>query len=471
MNGMNNEGIAMTTPHSTPATATPASARNALPGLALCVLLSSFGASSANVALPALQRAFGAGFAAVQWIVLAYLLAATAAAVGAGRLGDMIGRRRVLLGGTAMFALASAMCALASSLPMLVAGRVLQGLGAAVMLALGMALAAGGLARGRTGSAMGLLGSMSAVGTALGPALGGILLAGPGWRAVFVAMLPAAVLACILLRRLPDDVPGRTATPRPPFDVAGLLLLVATLLAFALACTGAGAGLRGALLAGAALGVLLFVRTEATSRAPLVPLALLREPVLAGGFVAGALAMALMMATMLVGPFHLGRALGLSPGGAGAALAAGPLVAALAGVPAGRLVDRHGARTAGATGLVAMALGAGLLALMPLKAGVAGWIAPLAVLTAGYALFQAANNTAVMDAAGAARRGVVAGLANLARHLGLIAGSALLGAVFAAGAHGTAREVAAATHATFAVAAPLPLLALGAARLHRRARR
>jgi MFS family permease len=180
--------------------------------------------------------------------------------------------------------------------------------------------------------------------------------------------------------------------------------------------------------------------------------------------------MALMMTTMLVGPFYLGRALGLAPGGVGLALAAGPLVAALTGVPAGRLVDRRGARAVCAAGIAAMALGSSLLAVTPPWAGVAGWIAPLAVLTAGYALFQAANNTAVMDVAGGARRGVAAGLLNLARQLGLIAGSALLGAVFASRPRGTALEVAAATHATFALATLLPLLALGAAWLGRKVR-
>ncbi|MCS0579990.1 MFS transporter [Massilia pinisoli] len=450
-----------------PATLSPparTTAPGALPGLALSVLLSSFGASSVNVALPTLQRAFSTSFAAVQWIVLAYLLAATAAAVGAGRLGDAIGRRRVLLAGIVLFTTASGACALAPSLPLLVAARALQGLGAAVMLALGMALAAGHT-QGRTGRAMGLLGSMSAVGTALGPALGGLLLAGPGWRAVFAAMLPGAVLAFALVRRLPDDATVRSGGP---FDVAGLLLLVGTLLAFALAATGAGAHWSYGV---AALCTAAFVLVEARARAPLVPLALLRDRVTATGFATSALTMALMMTTMLVGPFYLGRALGLGAGGVGLALAAGPLVAALAGVPAGRLVDRHGARRTGMAGLAAMAVGAGVVALAPRAAGVAGWIVPLAVLTTGYALFQAANNTAVMEAAGIDRRGVAAGLLNLARQLGLIAGSALLGAVFAAGApdpaHAAAAQVAAATHATFALAALLPLLGLGAASLVR----
>lgn len=446
----------------------PVRARTPLPGLALCVLLASFGASSANVALPALQRAFGTGFAAVQWIVLAYLLAATAAAVGAGRLGDMVGRRRVLIGGIALFAAASGLCALAPTLPLLVAARALQGLGAAAMLALGMALAAANLPQGRTGRAMGLLGSMSAVGTALGPALGGVLLAGPGWRAVFAATLAPAVLALALVRRVPDDAPGRTAAP--PFDLAGLLALVAALLAFALAATGADALRRGWLFGASLLAAVLFVRIEARATAPLVPLVLLRDRVLASSFAMSGLAMALMMTTMLVGPFYLGRALELTPGGVGLTLAAGPLVAALTGIPAGRLVDRRGARAVCVAGIAAMALGAGLLALTPPRAGVASWIVPLAVLTAGYALFQAANNTVVMEAAGGARRGVAAGLLNLARQLGLIAGSALLGAAFAACPRGTAIEVAAATHATFALATLAPLLALGAAWLGRKVR-
>jgi MFS family permease len=337
------------------------------------------------------------------------------------------------------------------------------------MLALAMALAAGSLPQGRTGRAMGLLGSMSAVGTALGPALGGLLLAGPGWRAIFAAMAPAALAAFVLVRRVPDDA-ADCATGRAPFDVRGLVLLVGPLLMFALAATGAGGRWRGWLAAGAVLGAVAFVRSQARAAAPLVPLVLLRDPVLASGFATSALTMALMMTTMLVGPFYLGHALGLLPAGVGLALAASPFVAALAGVPAGRLVDRCGAGVAAAAGLAAMALGCGLLASMPLAAGVAGWVGPLALLAAGYALFQAANNTAVMNAAGAARRGVVAGLLNLARQLGLIAGSAVLGAVFAAQPRATPLQVAGAAHATLALATLLPLLGLGAALLGRRFR-
>ena len=171
------------------------SARWALTSLSLSLLLSSLGTSIANVGLPTLAQAFGAIFAQVQWVVLAYLLAITTLIVSVGRLGDLLGRRRLLLGGIALFTFASALCGLAPTLPWLIAARALQGLGAAVMMALTMALVGELVPKARTGSAMGLLGTMSAVGTALGPSLGGVLIATLGWRALFLVNLP---LGCLL---------------------------------------------------------------------------------------------------------------------------------------------------------------------------------------------------------------------------------------------------------------------------------
>src|SRR5215216_2191711 len=149
--------------------------RWALASLSLSMLLSSLGTSIANVALPTLADAFNASFQNVQWIVLAYLLAITTLIVSAGRLGDMIGRRRLLLAGLALFTAASLLCGIAPTLGWLIAARAAQGLGAAVIMALTMAFVGETVPKARTGSAMGLLGTMSAIGTALGPSLGGAL--------------------------------------------------------------------------------------------------------------------------------------------------------------------------------------------------------------------------------------------------------------------------------------------------------
>jgi EmrB/QacA subfamily drug resistance transporter len=440
-----------------------------LASLALCMLLPSLGISIANVALPTLAEAFGASFQQVQWVVLAYLLATTTLIVSVGRLGDILGRRRLLLVGVALFAAASALCSIAPSLGWLIAARAVQGLGAAVMMALTMALVGEAVPKRKTGSAMGLLGTMSAVGTALGPSLGGVLIAWSGWQSIFLVNLLLGIVAFALAQRcLPADSQSPKAG-QTGFDPLGTLLLALTLAAYALAMT-VGRGdfgrVNGALLALTALGMGLFVRVEARARSPLIRWAGLREPVLAAGLATSAIVSTVVMATLVVGPFYLARALGVGPMLVGIVMSVGPVVSALAGVPAGRLVDRWGPQRMSVGGLGGMVAGCAGLGMAPAALGVVGYVMPLAILTAGYALFQAANNTAVMAQVSPDRRGVVSGMLNLARNLGLITGASAMGAVFAlasrAGDFTVTRPeaVAIGMRVTFALAAALLVVAL-----------
>jgi EmrB/QacA subfamily drug resistance transporter len=445
--------------------------RWALASLSLSMLLSSLGTSIANVGLPTLALAFNASFQEVQWIVLAYLLAITTLIVGAGRLGDMLGRRRLLLASIGLFTAASLLCAAAPTLGLLVAARALQGLGAAVMMALTMAFVGETVPKARTGSAMGLLGTMSAVGTALGPSLGGVLIAGFGWRALFLVNAPLGLLALLMAwRYLPPD--RKAGAGKAGFDTVGTLLLALALAAYALAVTlgrGSFGLLNIALLLAAALGAGLFVLAEARVASPLVRLAMFRDRVLSASLVMNVLVATVMMATLVVGPFYLSRALGLGSAMVGLVLSAGPVISALSGVVAGRLVDRLGAPAMVALGLAAMVAGSAALSVLPGLFGLAGYIAAIAVLTPGYQLFQAANNTAVMADVQADRRGVVSGLLNLSRNLGLITGASVMGAVFALAS--AASDISAANPAavatgmriTFAVATVLAAVALALA--------
>ncbi|MDK1373533.1 MFS transporter [Sinorhizobium sp. 6-70] len=442
--------------------------RWALAALSLSMLLSSLGTSIANVGLPALAEAFGASFQAVQWVVLAYLLAITTLIVSVGRLGDMVGRRRLLIAGIALFTFASVLCGVAPTLWMLIAARAVQGLGAAMMMALAMALVGETVPKARTGSAMGLLGTTSAIGTALGPSLGGLLIAGLGWRAIFLAGVPLGVLAFFLAcRSLPAD--RERPKDRTGFDTTGTVLLALTLAAYALAMT-IGHGSFGPLNIGLLLAAIftgaLFLFTETRTAFPLLRLAMFRDPVLSSGLAMSALVSTVMMATLVVGPFYLSRGLGLDAALVGLVMSAGPVVAALAGVPAGRLVDRLGAQSTTVAGLAAIGAGAFLLSLLPAGFGIAGYVAPIMIVTAGYALFQAANNTGVMKDVGPGERGIVSGMLNLSRNLGLVTGASFMGAVFAL-ASGTSEITAAAPEAvaagmriTFSVAAVLIIAAL-----------
>ncbi|MEO8674961.1 MAG: MFS transporter [Casimicrobiaceae bacterium] len=448
------------------------SVRWALAGLSLSMLLSALGTSIANVGLPTLGDAFAAPFQQVQWVVLAYLLAITTLIVGAGRLGDITGRRRLLLAGICLFTVASFLCAVAPTLWLLIAARAAQGTGAAVMMALTMAFVGETVPKARTGSAMGLLGTMSAVGTALGPSLGGGLIGAFGWPAIFFVNVPLGILTLFLVYRyLPVDRRG-TKTDRPGFDPLGTLLLALALAAYALAMTvgrGSFGPLNVALLFTAVFCAGLFALAEANAASPLVPLAMFRNPVLSAGFAMSTLVTTVVMATLVVGPFYLSGALALDAARVGLVMSSGPVVAALTGVPAGRMVDRFGAHRMTVAGLIGMAAGASILPMMPARFGIPGYVGPLVVITAGYAFFQAANNTAVMMNIRPDQRGVISGVLNLSRNLGLISGASVMGTVFALGSATstltTARPEAVATgmRITSAVAAVLVIVALAIA--------
>ncbi|CRM94228.1 Spectinomycin tetracycline efflux pump [Pseudomonas sp. 22 E 5] len=395
----------------------PSSPRGGLVSLSLSMLLASLGTSIANVGLPSLALAFDASFHAVQWVVLAYLLAITAVIVNAGRLGDRLGRRRLLLGGLLLFTFACGVCAVAPSLNALIAARVLQGLGAASMMAMALGMVGDTVTKERTGRAMGLLGTVSAVGTAMGPSVGGMLLSLWSWRALFLAGMPLGLLAVALAWRcLPPDRHG----------------------------------------------------TQSAARLSLW--APLNDAALRTGLAMSTLIAAVIMATFVVGPFYLSRGLGLGPEWMGLALAVGPCVAALTGVPAGRLTDRLGSQRMTRAGLGILLCGALLLSL---TSGLIAYLAALMILTTGYSLFQAANNTGVMSDVEAARRGTISGLLNLSRNLGLIVGTSALGAVFAWVTPNVTRAAPQAVthglHATFAVAVGLILVAMAMAWGHSRA--
>ena len=356
--------------------------------LSLSMVLASLGTSIANIALPTLAVAFDVSFQWVQWVVIAYLVSITLFVVIAGRLGDVFGRQRMLAVGLVLFALASTLCGLASSLWMLVAARALQGIGAAFMMTLAIALVRETVETERVGRAMGWLGTMSAIGTALGPSLGGVLIGWVGWHAIFLVLVPVGLLAAgLALRLLPAVAPIGT-TPRLNLSALG-------------------------------------------------------ESGVVAGLTANFLVANVMMATLVVGPFYLAVALGLQEAIVGLVMSVGPVLSICTGVPSGRLVDSWGGQRVLTLGLGTLAAGALSLSVLPATFGVVGYIAAIAILTPGYQMFQSANNVMVMADVSADQRGAVSGLLGLSRNIGLISGASVMGAVFSAGVGSTAIEEAA----------------------------
>lgn len=379
--------------------------------LALAMLLASLGTSIANISLPALSDAFSAPFAEVQAVVVVYLVALTVAVVIAGRLGDNHGLKPTLLAGLGLFFLGSLLCGLAPSLWSLIGARALQGIGAAFLMTLSMALMRQTATEGSIGRSMGLLGTVSALGTALGPSLGGVLIPSIGWRGIFWVQLPVAAIAFLLAFAMLPNPAGKATTSSASLRRVLNLALLPNLL------------------------INLLVAT-------------------------------VMMTTLVVGPFYLSLGLGLKETPVGFLMAIGPVLSIFSGVPSGRLVDNWGSRRVLAIGLALMVAGTFLLAFLPNTIGVLGYMLSIVILTPGYQLFQSANNTAALANVAADRRGTVSGLLSLSRNIGLIGGASAMGAVFAFGvgteklAHAGPAEIANGMQLTFLFAGALVALAI-----------
>lgn len=384
------------------------------------MLLAALGTSIANIALPTLVQAFDAPFAQVQSVVVAYLAALTLSAVFVGRLGDRFGLRLMFLAGLTLFALASLLCGIAPNLWMLIAARALQGIGAAFLMTLTMALMRETAGENQMGKAMGLLGTMSALGTALGPSLGGLMLSTLGWRGVFLVQVPLASLAIgLAIKTLPADRPRQSA------GTTSLLTLLTHQLVPSLAVN--------------------------------------------------VIVAAVMMTTLVIGPFYLGIGLALPTLLVGLVMSVGPVISILGGVPTGWAVDRWGTTKILFSGLALLTLGTILLAILPALFGVGGYIIAIIVLTPGYQLFQSANNTAVLAHIPRQARGTVSGLLSLSRNAGLILGASAMGAIFASGvgtselAQAMPSAIASGMQLTFGIAAALMVLACVIASLRARA--
>ncbi|MEU8724354.1 MFS transporter [Streptomyces antimycoticus] len=323
-----------------------------------CVQLDAF---ALNLALPGIGRDLGAAGGGLQWVVSGYLLAAGALMAGAGRLGDLYGRRRLLMAGLAVFGGASLVCALAPSLPVLVGARVAQGAGGAMAMPAGLALLTNACPPGSRARVMGRALGIGGVATVCGPYVGGVLTEAVSWRAVCWLNVPLALVAVVCAARAGES---RDTTAPASVDVAGLVTATGALAAVAVLVDrgplwGWASGPSAVALALAVGLGAVFVRHERAAAHPLVDLTLFGNRPFVALTAAGAAANAATVVVLFAVPLALQGPWRLSAAGAGAAFVAPAAAMALAGPVAGRIRTADAVRAmAGALVLGAAALGA-----------------------------------------------------------------------------------------------------------------
>jgi DHA2 family multidrug resistance protein-like MFS transporter len=395
----------------------------------LAILLGTFvgnlGASIANVALPSIATDLGAQAAQAIWVVNAYQLAMVIAVLPLASLGEKLGYKRVFMAGLVVFTLASLLCAVAPNLEALVAARVLQGLGGACVSTIVPALLRGVFPPKLVGAGIGYLALTVAVSAAVGPSVAAGILSVGSWRWLFGINLPIGLLAIVLAGRI---LPANPRAARS-LDLTGALLNAVTLALFVIGASELGdAHGRTAAVVMLVLGCLsavVLVRHQRGRSAPMLPIDLMRIPVLRQSVGTSVASYTAQTVAMLALPFLLVSEMGRSATATGLLMTPWPLVIVVVAPLSGKLSDRFNAELVGAAGLALFSLGLLMLALLPAAPSDLDIVWRVTLCGIGFGLFQTPNNRLMLTSGPRERSGAAGGLMTMARMVGMTAGAAL----------------------------------------------
>ncbi len=401
----------------------------------LGTFMSALDASVVNTVLPVIRITFGAPVASIQWVVTVYLLAMGGLLLTFGRLGDLRGHRRVFLLGFAVFVPASVLCGMAAGESTLIPARILQGVGAAVIVSNSPANLVRSVHPSRIGRALGLQAAMTYLGLTVGPSLGGWLTEQFGWRSVFFINVPVGAAAFVLgVRHLPDDRRARAGGAL--VDLPGTALFTGAFLALLLWLNRghdwgwASPATCGVLAACVVLGF-LFHRRERTAPSPMLDLALFRNRLFAMAAGSSLVNYICVGFVMFLVPFYLIEGRGLSPDRAGLLLTVQSLAMVVTSPASGTLSDRIGSRLPATIGMAVFAAGLFALAALGRSTPLAVAAAGLLLVGVGSAIFVTPNNSTLLGAAPPGRHGIASGILATTRLVGITAGVGVSAAVLA----------------------------------------
>ncbi len=387
-----------------------------------------------NIAFPAITASFSLEVSEIQWVVISYVLTFASLLLAAGRLSDAFGHRRLLASGLVLTALGLTLCGLAPDFGWFLAARVVQGAGAALVLGAAPALVTLVAPERARSRALGGFQMGAALGLAVGPALGGVLLEWTSWRSVYLSRVPVAfVVLGLVVAVVPARADGIGSGRRPrgedSLDLAGALLAGAGLAAGLLAVSRVGeTGWLSPLvvtgLAGAVALLALWVSVERRSRNPVIDLSLLRHPPFAVANLLNVVANGTVFAIWLLAPYYLLNVRGLSTIAGGVVLGIAPLATAIASPIAGRLDGRISTGRLCSIGLALEAAGLATVAAAGVDTPLVAVAAAYALAGVGLGLFTVPNLSYVMGSLPRDRQGVAGGLSQMMRMVGVVAGVA-----------------------------------------------
>jgi len=397
------------------------------------IFLATIDGSIVNISLPTLVSSFQTDFALVQWVVLSYLLTVTTLMLGIGRLADIYGKKTIYMAGFIIFTAGSVLCGLSPTIYALIGFRIVQGIGAAMIMALGMAIVTEAFPSSERGRALGITGTIVSVGIALGPTLGGLIVKNLSWNWIFFVNLPIGILGTFMVLRY---VPTFKPKGAERFDYWGALTLCIALLSLLTSLT---LGQRNGfgdpsvlLLAGTfTLFMIIFIMIELRLEQPMLDLRLFRNNLFSVSLVTGFLIFICLSGSLILMPFYAENVLGYDPQQTGMLMATVPIALGISAPISGSLSDRFGSRRITVVGLAVLLFGFLAISTLDAETTSLGYILRFLPVGLGMGIFQSPNNSTIMGAAPRARLGIASGMLAMTRTLGQVTGIAALGALWA----------------------------------------
>lgn len=399
------------------------------------VIINTIDSSVVNIALPTLAAEFDTSVSSVIWVSLVFILVSVGLALTMGRLGDLYGRRRLYVAGFALFTVSTSIAAVSNSLEMLLAARIVQGVASSMVVANAVAIVTSSFPASRRGQALGMLLGAVGTGLAMGPVFGGVMIEALDWRAIFWTRIPLGAIEAVLVWKFLRDPP---AEQRPKgLDLTGSVLLFGLLFSLILGINrGDSWGWTSpavlALFLISAVSLVIFLGVERRSPSPVLALDLFRRWGFSAAITSAVLQFAGMASVLVLLPFFLIEARGLSTMEAGMVMAAMPLTMLVVGPIAGTLSDRVGPRPLTTTALVIAATGLLWLSTIRADTSLAQIVVQLILIGIGTGMFSSPNTSAVMGSVTPDRLGTASASTTTARQIGQSIGIAIATAIFSA---------------------------------------
>ena len=441
--------------------------------------MSALDSGAVNLAMPLIREAFGTSLSMVEWIVTAYLLVISSLLLSFGRLADLYGHKKVYSTGFTVFIAGSLLCGISTGIGMLIVCRVIQALGAGMLMATGPAIITNAVPPERRGKALSVTAIAVALGTSAGPTIGGVLATLWGWKSIFFINLPVGIIGLILVHR---NIPQDEKTTAVPFDIAGSVLVFFALLLFLLPLSLSGdyhiplPAFLGSIATGLIL-IACFIFLELRQEHPMLNLHFFRNRIFAASNAAAVFIYMAQFIMVFLAPFYLQNLRNYTAMFSGLIYLPMPLATMCIAPVSGAISDKFDGKYISSAGALIMAIGLFLLSFLRIDTTLWYIVLGMIITGLGFGMFQTPNNSAIMGNAPQKNRGTASGTLATMRNIGMALGVAISGSLFSfsqdhtrsllsaggqTGASLEANAFTAALHITFIAAAIVALLAMSA---------